>query len=204
MAAPLTTAPRAVTSAADVPPVVYPTPYRFTVEEYERMGEAGILTEDDRVELIAGEIIQRCPIGGPHIGCVNRLNKLLVQNLGDAAVVSVQNSIRLLHDGEPQPDFAILAAHSADGSAMPSSADVLLLIEVSDSSLAFDRGTKLPLYAQAGIPEVWIVNLTGRSIEQYSQPRNGAYETLHTTQHGDAISATLLPDLTLQVRDIIV
>ena len=125
------------------------TRWRFTVHDYHRMGEAGILQEDDRVELIEGELVQMTAIGTRHFSCVNRLNRLLVMNVRDEAVVSVQNPVRLNEYTEPQPDATVIRPRDYRES-LPMPEDVLLLIEVSDTTLAYDRGVKLPLYARSG------------------------------------------------------
>ncbi len=128
-----------------------PAQRRSTVADYERMGEAGILHENDRVEPINGEIVEMSPIGAPRVTCANRFNRLLVQQFGARATVSVQNPVRLSGDSEPQPDFAVL--RDPDFSGVPSAADVLLVTEVFDTTLPYDRRVKLPLYAAAGISE---------------------------------------------------
>jgi Uma2 family endonuclease len=119
---------------------------RFTVHDYHRMGEAGILHEDDRVELIEGEIVEMAAIGTRHFACVNQLNRLLVRSAGDVAIVSVQNPVRLDEHTEPQPDLTVLRVRNCRES-LPFPEDVLLLIEVSYTTLTYDRGVKLPLYA---------------------------------------------------------
>jgi Uma2 family endonuclease len=141
---------------------------RFTVHDYHRMGEAGILHEDDRVELIEGELVEMTAIGTRHFSCVNRLNRLLVMHVGDDAIVSVQNPVRLNEYNEPQPDLTVIRPRDYLES-LPKPEDVLLLIEVSDTTLAYDRGVKLPLYARAGIREVWIVDLLGETqlVEEF-------------------------------------
>jgi Uma2 family endonuclease len=139
---------------------------RFTVYDYHRMGEAGILHEDDRVELIEGELVEMTAIGTRHFSCVNRLNRLLVMTVGDEAIVSVQNPVRLNEYNEPQPDLTMIRPRDYRES-LPIPADVLLLIEVSDTTLAYDRGVKLPLYARAGVREVWIVDLPGETIASH-------------------------------------
>jgi Uma2 family endonuclease len=131
---------------------------RFTVHDYHRMGEAGILHEDDRVELIEGEIVEMAAIGTRHFSCVNGLTRLLVRGVGDEAIVSVQNPVRLDEHNEPQPDLTVLRVRDYRES-LPVPEDVLLLIEVSDTTLRYDRGVKLPLYARAGIREVCILDL---------------------------------------------
>lgn len=150
---------------------------RFTVDEYELMIEKGILTENDRVELIRGEIVEKMVIGPSHIACVNRLTNLLVSRLNGQTIVSVQNPIRLA-DSEPEPDLALLVPRDDFyASKKPTASDVQLVIEVSDSSLAYDQQIKLPLYAQAGIQECWIMNLEAGHVEVYRQPLvEGRYE----------------------------
>jgi Uma2 family endonuclease len=182
----------------------------FTVSEYERLIAADILHEDDRVELINGEILEMTPIGVRHAACVNRLNKLLMAQAGDRAIISVQNPIQLDAHSEPQPDLVALRPHPESQevdyyeSARPTAADTLLVIEVADSSLESDRTVKLPLYAQAGIPEVWIVSLTENHIEVYTQPENGAYRGAQRAGHGETLTATTLPDLRVAVDAVLV
>ena len=149
---------------------------RFTVEDYYKMAEAGILKPEDRVELINGEIIKMSPIKSQHAGHVTRLNALLSKLIGDNALVSVQNPIRIDNFSEPEPDIALLKPVShfyIEGHPEPK--DVFLLIEVADSSLRYDQKVKLALYARAGIPEVWIINLLARCVEVYRQPEAGRY-----------------------------
>ncbi|CAA9559761.1 MAG: COG1355, Predicted dioxygenase [uncultured Thermomicrobiales bacterium] len=176
-----------------------PMPHRrFTVDEYHRMGEAGILGPYDRVELIAGEIVTMSPIGGRHMGRVNTLSNLLVGLVGRDALVSTQKPIRLANDGEPQPDIALLR-HDASKDAVPTPDDVILVIEVADSSLDYDRNVKLPLYAAAGIPEAWLVNLPGEMIERYSDPRDGIYRLIARARRGETLASTVLPALVLPI-----
>src|ERR1043166_1075223 len=138
----------------------------FTRAEYHRMGEVGIFSEDDRVELIKGEIVKMSPIGRHHVAFVNNLNQLLVTRLAGRAIVSVQNPVVLSDDNEPQPDVTVLRPRSSQ-QAQPAVAAVLLLIEVAQTSLRYDRVTKRPLYAEAGIPEYWIVDCGAESIEMH-------------------------------------
>ncbi|MDX1964705.1 MAG: Uma2 family endonuclease [Pirellulales bacterium] len=179
-------------------------PRQFTVEEYHRMGEVGILDSDERVELLVGEIIKMCPLGYAHIACVNMLNFLLVTSLGNRAIVSVQNSVRLNTYSEPEPDVAIFHP-PADvyRQRMPAAADVSWLIEVADSSLLKDIQVKLPLYAAAGIPEVWIVNLVEQRIEVYTQPVNGAYQQQRSAGPGEAVAPQTFADVRLSVNQIL-
>ena len=171
---------------------------RFTVHEYHRMGEAGILHEDDRVELIEGEIVEMAAIGTRHFTCVNQLNRLLVRGVGDAAIVSVQNPVRLDEHTEPQPDLAVLRPRDYRLS-LPGPEGVLLLIEVSDTTLAYDRGVKLQLYARAGIPEVWIVDLAGALIERHTDPSSDGYRGLEQARRREKIESTALPGIALSV-----
>ena len=175
---------------------------RFTVHEYHRMGEAGILHEDDRVELIEGEIVEMAAIGTRHFTCVNVLNRLLVRSVGDAAIVSVQNPVRLDERTEPQPDLAVLRVRDYRES-LPMPEDVLLLIEVSDTTLRYDRGVKLPLYARAGILEVWIVDLAGEVIERHTDPSGDTYRGSKQARRGEKIESAALPELTLGVDAVL-
>lgn len=146
------------------------------VDDYYKMAEVGILRPDDNVELINGEIINMSPIGSKHAGTINRLARILIEKLKGKAIVSIQNPIRLDQLNEPEPDIAILKPKSDDYfSSHPKAADVLLLIEVADTSIAFDREVKLPLYAKYQIPEYWIIDLISRKIEVYTNPINGSY-----------------------------
>ena len=176
----------------------------FTVAEYDRMVEAGILAEDDRVELIEGEIIQMSPIGPRHAAHVKRLNTLLIQQVGDAAIVSVQDPIHLAEHSEPEPDIALLRPRAdfyAQGHPAPT--DVLLVVEVAETSLEYDRDVKVPLYAQALIPEVWLVDLANATIHVYSQPANGAYQAISQATFGDTLVSQALPGLALDIDSIL-
>ena len=167
---------------------------RFTVDEYHRMGETGILGPHDRVELIAGEIVTMSPIGGRQMGRVNTLAEQLADLVRADALVSVQNPIRLADYSEPQPDIALLR-RDASRDAVPTVLDVILMIEVADSSRNYDRLVKLPLYAAAGISEAWLVDLLGRLIERHSAPRDGVYPQVVVARRGDTLTSTVLPDL---------
>jgi Uma2 family endonuclease len=175
----------------------------FTVSEYERMGEAGILGEEDRVELIEGVIITMSPIGGRHAACVRRLNRLLERAVGETAIVSVQNPIRLNEYSEPQPDLALLRPRADFYLKHPTPDAVLLIIKVAETSLAYDRDAKIPLYARAGIPEAWLVDLAGETVWQYSHPGNGAYQEIRQLRRGQAITSSALPSLTLNLEQIL-
>ena len=174
---------------------------RFTVDEYLTMAVAGILREDDRVELIDGEIIIMPPLGEPHESSTDWLTRLFVPPLVGRAIVRVQGSIRLNYRSAPQPDVAILRERPLGevGPYFPS--DVHLVIEVSDSSLAFDQGTKLERYAEAGIPEVWVANLRAREVTAYAEPTGSEYAAVRTYHAGESISPRAFPDVVLAVND---
>jgi Uma2 family endonuclease len=168
--------------------------HRFTVDEYRHMGETGIFQEDDRVELIEGEIVEMSPIGSPHSGANMRIHKRLEQAVGEHAIVSSQNPVILGKYSEPQPDIALLRPRDDFYTAShPTPDDVLLLIEVAESSLRYDREIKLPLYASHGIPEVWLADLQARQLLRFSRPAGGRYQTTETADTGHPIP---LPGLT--------
>lgn len=176
----------------------------FTVAEYEQMVAAGVLAEDDRLELIDGEIRETSPIGPYHAAVVKRLVRLISRQLSDDLLLGVQDPIQLSDYSEPQPDIAIVAARADDyAQAHPTPEAVRLLIEVSDSSAAYDRGEKLPRYAQAGIPEVWIVDVAAQQVEQYTQPAHGQYRTKQTFEHGQALRAQTVEGLQVAVAAIL-
>jgi Uma2 family endonuclease len=179
-------------------------PRRFNVTEYYQMAEVGILTPDDRVELIEGEVIKMSPIGSPHAACVSRLTRLLITILGSQAVISPQNPVRLSEFSEPVPDIAVLMTRNDHYAARhPVPNDVLLLIEVADTSLLKDRNVKIPLYARSGIPEVWVVNLSKEIVEVYSVLRDGKYSECLEFKRGDVVNLYSLPGVTLTVDEIL-
>jgi Uma2 family endonuclease len=178
--------------------------HKLDVSQYHRMGEAGVFEGNERVELIEGEIVEMAPIGGAHAGTTNDLNQMLVVATGDRALVTVGNPVRLDRYNEPQPDFALLRRR-ADSyrSSHPTAADVLLLIEVADSSLRYDRKVKLPLYARHGVPELWIVDLEGGTVEVCREPRGDGYAAISHVAPGDVLEPALLPGVRIAVTDII-
>lgn len=176
----------------------------FTADEYLRMGEVGILHEDDRVELIEGEIVELNPIGSRHAARVNRLNALINQQVVGRAIVSVQNPVLLPDRTAPEPDVMVLRPREDFyAEAHPTPGDVLLLIEVSDTSLEYDREVKLPMYARAGVPEVWIVDLTGEEILTHTRPEGDAYADIGRVGRGGSLSSQTISDLTLNVDDVL-
>lgn len=177
---------------------------QFNVTEYYRMIEAGILSEQDRVELLDGEIIKMSPIGSRHAACVDRLNYVLNRLAGQDVIVRVQNPIRLDNFSEPQPDIALLRSRQDFyAHAHPTPEDVLLVIEVADTSAEFDRTVKFPLYAEASIPEAWLVNLQDESVEIFSQPSNVGYKQSQVLRRGEHAISPTVQNLALPVKDIL-
>jgi Uma2 family endonuclease len=181
-----------------------PARHRLNVGAYYKMAEAGILTHNDRVELIGGEVFDMTPIGSVHAGKTNRLNRLFARAAADGlALVSVQSPLRLDAYNEPEPDVMLLKPTEDDYQGRhPGATDVLLLVELSDSSLVHDRGTKLPLYAKFGVPEVWIVDLRGAAIEVYRQPAGDAYVHKERLTSG-SLAPVLVPGVTIEVRALL-
>ena len=176
----------------------------FDVDEYHRMGEVGILTDEDRVELIDGEILEMSPIGPPHARCVMFLNDVFVRRLEGRAVVSPQNSVRLHRRTEPQPDIILLRPPLARyAKAIPGPGDTLLVIEVAETSQYRDRVVKLPRYAAAGIPEVWIVDLGAGVVDAHRGPSVGGYRTSRRLGRGEDVAPEAFPDVALAVDDVL-
>jgi Uma2 family endonuclease len=181
----------------------YPHRYAFTAAEYFRMGEAGVFPPDARVELIEGEIVEMAPIGSPHAGAVNVLNRALVLLAGDRAIVSVQNPLIISDRSVPQPDLALLRARADSYSeSHPTVADVLVVVEVSDTTLRFDRSTKVPLYARCGILEAWIVDLNHKVVHVYRDAGPDGYRTALTMSSEGELAPLGLPDARLAVREL--
>jgi Uma2 family endonuclease len=160
----------------------------ITVDEYYRMAEVGILTENDNVELIHGDIIKMSPIGSKHAALVNRLNKILNESLSGKAIISIQNPVRINDLNVPEPDITILKyADDFYINKHPEPEDIYLVIEVSDTTLAYDKEIKLPLYASAGIPEFWLVNIERNEIEVHQSPAADVYKSITIHRSGDNI-----------------
>jgi Uma2 family endonuclease len=176
----------------------------FTRDEYHRMGEVGILTRRDRVELIQGEIIKMSPIGRRHYAFVNNLSRLLIMALDDRAIVAVQGPIVLADDTEPEPDLAIIRRRTPSYKDREAhTEDAFLLIEVAESSLAYDRSTKLRLYAAAGIPEYWVVDCVAESIEVHRVPGADGYRNVARVAGPAAtVAPQAFPDVTLALTEI--
>src|SRR5205085_8941770 len=176
----------------------------FNVIEYYRMAAAGVLSEDDRVELIEGEVVEMNPIGSRHAACVGRLTELLGRLVGGAAIVWVQNPVRIDDYSEPLPDVALLKRRDDFyAQANPQPTDVLLIIEVADSSVEYDRDIKIPLYAQAGIPEVWLINLPKGSIEIYTQPSNDSYLETRYVKRGESLVSESIPSVIIDADSVL-
>ncbi len=168
------------------------------------MAEAGLFSGYDRVELIEGEVIKMSPKRCRHAGCVDRLNSILNRKLGHAAIIRVQNPVRLNDFSEPEPDVALLKPRDDFYSqSHPTASDVLLVIEVAETSVEYDRSLKMPLYAQSGIPEAWLVNLSKDLIELYTQPKNGKYQKVQRLKRGKSLASPTLTELSLSVEDIL-
>ncbi len=180
-----------------------PRRLRFTVDEYYKMIELGMLKDYEKAEIIEGELIQKMPIGDKHTAIVNWLNRILGQKISDDILIQVQNPIRLSDYDEPQPDLSFADLTKFDGKRKPKANEVLLVIEVSDTTLKYDRDTKLALYAEADIPEVWIVNLPNDIIEIHQKPSSGIYQLTKIFKRGETIESEILPNLQLTVDEIL-
>ena len=185
--------------------VVEPKRRRFTIEEYRRMGEAGILRDDERVELIEGEIVEMGPIGRVHAGTVDRIANVFSRRLGEQAIVRVQNPVVFIDLlSEPQPDVTLLIPRGDFYTGgHPEHGDIFLVVEVMDSSVAFDHRVKLPLYARAGVAEVWLANVNTRRIEGYRGPRSGGYAESRIFEGEDQLSIQAFAEVTFTVRELL-
>lgn len=188
--------------AAPATPQVEITRRRFTVEEYYRLLDVGILREDDRVELIEGEIIEMSPMKPRHANTITKSTNRLVPLVLPDAMVSVQCPIQVGTRSLPEPDLAIVRTERPSD-VHPAPADIFVAVEVADSSLEYDRTIKLPLYAAAGIPETWLYNLSNDTIERHSEPRDGRYTQITIFGRGDTLTSVALPALTLPVVDLL-
>lgn len=177
---------------------------RFTLDEYHRMAETGILDEDDRVELIRGEIVQMTPFARDHASCVARLTHLVLGHLHGRVVLWPQNPLVIRPDSEPQPDIVLLTWRpDFYRHALPGPSDLALLVEVADTSLRYDRGVKALLYAQAGVQDYWIVDLDGDAVEVSRQPGGGGFERTARLSRGATLAPLTFPDTLLAVGDIL-
>ncbi len=179
---------------------VLATNYRFTREQYHEMAKSGILHEDDRVELLEGRVVVMSPIGKRHAFVVRRLNNLLAQRLSGRALVDPQNPLALGEEGEPEPDLMILKAHPSDyADRLPGPDDVLLLIEVADSSVDADKEVKIPLYAKYAVPEVWLIDLSEEIVEVYTHPTQSGYSRTKRLHSDDELTVSEFSDIVIDV-----
>lgn len=179
------------------------TKRRFTVDDYHHMVGAGILSEDERIELIEGEVVEMTPIGNAHAACVDALAEQFITRLRGRAITRVQGPIRLDAHSEPQPDVALLRQR-ADRyrSELPQPDDILLVVEVADTSLDRDRGVKLPLYARAGIPEAWVANVIARQLEVHRQPSERGYLDAVVLEPDRDVRLSAFPDVVFRVGEL--
>jgi Uma2 family endonuclease len=176
-------------------------PRRFTADEYGRMVELGIFGADERLELIEGEIAEMASVGDPHGRCVSQLNAPLVIGVGQRALVWVHGPVRLGAASVPEPDLALVRRRSYRAGG-PRSEDILSIVEVADSSLRYDRTTKLRLYARTGVPEYWIVSVEGEWIEVYRSPEGDGYREHRRAGVGETVTPARFPDVVVTVADV--
>lgn len=177
--------------------------HQFSVAEYEQMIDLGILTENDRVELIRGEIIEKMSIGEFHAACVRKLTRLFMSRVGDRVSVSVQNPV-VMSDSEPEPDLTLLAPREDEyAGSHPGPSDILLIMEVADSSIEFDRHVKGAIYAENGVVEYWILNLFDKSLEVHRQPQpSGEYADVRVLSASDATDVAKLSGVQFSVAEM--
>jgi Uma2 family endonuclease len=175
--------------------------HRWTVDEFHQMAIAGLLDETDRVELIEGEMIDMAPIGSKHAFIVNRISQLLSARVGEQCLVSTQNPVRLGDRSEPQPDIALLQIGNYMAS-FPTASDVLLIVEVSDSTLEYDRDIKLGLYARHGIPEVWLLDVNAGELTLYREPAEGQYRLIRKPTNAEAVAPMAMPEALFSLVEI--
>lgn len=180
-----------------------PRRLRFSVDEYYKMIELGMLKDCEKAEIIEGELIQKMPIGDRHAFVVNALTRFFIKNVSDEVLVSIQNPVRISDYDEPEPDITLADLTKYDGKRHPRPAEVILIVEVSDTTLKYDRDTKLTLYAEAEIPEVWIVNLKNEIIEVHQKPSIGIYQLAQIFKCGEILQSESLPNLKLEVDKIL-
>ena len=177
---------------------------RFTADEYQRMGQVGILSAKDRVELIDGEVVAMSPIGPPHSAHVDRANRAFVLKAGDDAIVRVQGAVRLDLFNEPQPDVVLLRPRpDFYESAHPGPADILLVVEVADSSLDFDRSVKMRLYARMGVPDFWLVDVKAHELTRFNDPAPDGYRAQQRDGRGRLVAPVLLPACVVSTDDLL-
>jgi Uma2 family endonuclease len=181
----------------------YPQKHPISAEEYLRMGEAGVFAPEVRLELIEGEIVEMAPIGSPHAGCVNKLSELFFQRAGGRAIVSGQHPLILSTLSVPQPDLALLRLR-ADyyAKSHPTVSDVFLVVEVADTTLKFDVGTKIPLYARCGVAEAWVVDVNEKVVRVFREPGASSYRSSFSAGVGQSVACAALPELVIEVTEL--
>jgi len=177
--------------------------HQFTVKQFHQMAESGILSENERIELIRGEMIDMSPIGTRHAGCVLFLTHLLALLLGERALINVQNPMELDETSQPQPDIALLKPRpDFYRNSHPQPEDIFLLIEIADTTVKYDREVKIPLYAEANIPEVWLVDVNQEIMEVYRNPLQGVYQDVQKLVKNQILSILAFPDVHINVSEI--
>lgn len=180
-----------------------PTRLRFKVDEYYKMIEFGMLKDYEKAEIIEGELIKKMPIGNRHAYIIDVLNRFFVKNVSDKVLVRIQNPVRLSDYNEPEADVTLADLRMYDGRRHPQPVEVILIVEVSDSTLKYDRDVKLSLYAEAEIPEVWIVNLVNNIVEVHQKPSVGIYQLAKIFKSGETLLSEVLPELSIAVDEIL-
>jgi len=178
--------------------------HRISVRDYHRMGETGVLAPGARVELIEGEIFDMAPIGKDHASIVDRLNRMFVLAAGERAIVRVQGPARMGEHSEPEPDLTLLrprADYYRDSA--PGAADVLLIVEVSDTTQRYDRRVKVPLYARHGVPEVWVIDLENRLVHVHRGPSGDTYADISATETPGVTEVSMLPGVAIDLSGLL-
>jgi len=175
----------------------------FTVESYQRLAQLGVLGEDHRVELIDGQVVEMTPIGDRHASCVRRLHDLLARQALAVAIIDVQNPVVLGGHDAPQPDVTVLKRRADGYPHHPRAADILLVIEVADTTLGYDRDVKISLYARAGIPETWLVDVVACAVTVYRGPQPDGYREVVTVPRGETLRPLLLPGVAIAAAEIL-
>jgi len=188
----------------EVSPMAIQNPKRpISIDEYHRMAEDGLFAEDDRVELIEGEIVEMTAIGDNHTHTVRRLILLFHRRLLDRVIVDVQNPVRLGAWSEPQPDLTLLEWRDDCYASAPTAKDIVLLVEVADSSVGYDRRVKAPLYARNNIREYWLLDLPARVLEVYRRPGQDGYGEVRRLRRGDSVAPEAFSDVVFAVSDLL-
>ena len=184
-------------------PRLQPAKIRFTVAEFYQMIESGILKDYEHAEIIDGELIKKMSVGDLHAAIVNLLNRFFSKNVSDDVLISVQNPIYLNEYHEPEPDLVLADLTKYDGRRHPRPAEILLIVEVADTSLDYDRSVKLPLYAAAAIPEVWLINLQNKTVEQHTRLHDGIYSLIRILRGAEVLECESVPNLRIEIAKVL-